>query len=319
MNRVCVVLTLSLVLGAAPGRRAVGQTTEAATAAGIRQPVAALQDCFNRGDAKGLAALWMPDGEFIGPAGRRIVGREQIEAAFDEYFSVNKDRKLQLGIASWRLVNEDVALVDMMTELTPPPEALPSEPVSTMVLVQRNGRWYISSMYEMLTGMPSHRLHLKKLQWLLGDWMEQRDDPPGLVLRTTCDWNSSGQYLIRKFLTGGEGDPTLSGTEVIGWDPRNQRIRSWTFEPDGGFGESTWTRDGERWVIEHRGTLANGSDLSITYLVTPMDADTLKVEAKDRLVNGERQPPLPGIVLKRRTAEAGEDVAPVKVPERVLP
>ncbi len=319
MLRLSFILSLLVVLGVSPGRRVAGQTADTSTEAEIRQAVAALQDGFNRGDAKGLAACWMPDGEFIGPTGRRIVGREEIEAAFHAYFAANEDPKLQLGIASWRLLTGDVALVDLMTELTPAPEGLPSEPVSTLVLVRRDGRWNVGSMYEMLTGVPSHRLHLKKLQWLVGDWMEQREDPPESVLRTTCDWNSSGQYLIRKFLTGGAGDVALSGTEVIGWDPRTQRIRSWTFEPDGGFGESTWTRDGEQWVIAHRGTLANGGDLSVTYLVTPTDVDALRVETKDRLVNGERQPNLPEVVLKRRPAKTGEDAAPVRLPERVLP
>ncbi len=319
MPRYCAILFLGLALGFAPCCRAAEQTVDTPTEVEIRQAVAALQDNFNRGDPKALAARWMPDGEFIGPAGHRIVGREQIETAFDDYFAAHKDSKLQLGITSWRLLTDDVALVDLMTELTPVPEGLPSEPVSTLTLVRRDGRWMIGSMYEMLTMVPAHRLHLKKLQWLVGEWMEEHDDSPGVTLRTTCDWNSSGQYLIRKFLTKGEQGETLSGTEVIGWDPRNHRIRSWTFEPDGGFGESTWTRDGEQWVIDHRGTLTNGGDLSVTYRVTPMDADTLKVEAGDRLVNGEKQPALPEVTLKRRPAKNKTELAPIELPKQVLP
>lgn len=319
MLRLCCSLSLSVVLGIVAGARAAGQTAETSTETGIRQAVTALQERFNRGDPEGLANCWMPDGEFIGPAGCRIVGREQIEAAFDAYFAANEDPKLQLGIAGWRLVTDDVALVDLMTELTPLPEGLPSEPVSTLVLVRHEGRWMIGSMYEILTMVPAHRLHLKKLQWLVGDWMERQEDPPGLALRTTCDWNSSGQYLIRKFLTGADGDQTLSGTEIIGWDPRAQRIRSWTFEPDGSFGESTWTRDGEQWVIQHRGTLANGSDLSVTYRATQIDADTLEIEAKDRLLNGETQPALPAVTLERRPADSDAEAAPVELPKQVLP
>ncbi len=319
MFRLFFVPTLALFLWGVSCCRAAAQTDDKSTELAVRKAVTTLQEAFNRADTKDLAACWMPDGEFIGPAGRRIVGREHIEAAFDEYFAAHEDLELHLGIASWRLVTDDVALVELMTELTPAPENLPTEPLSTLVLVRRDGRWLIGSMYEMLTSVPAHRLHLKKLQWLVGDWMEQRENAPDAILQTTCDWNSSGQYLIRKFLTGGEMGETLSGTEIIGWDPRANRIRSWTFEPDGGFGESTWTRDGERWVIKHRGTLANGSDLSVTYLVTPTAGDTLQIEATDRLVNGETQPALPAVTLKRRVADSDAEAAPIELPNRVLP
>jgi hypothetical protein len=174
-------------------------------------------------------------------------------------------------------------------------------------------------MYEMLTIVPSHRLHLKKLQWLVGDWLEERDDPPRTTSRTTCDWNSSGQYLIRRFLTESDQGETPSGTEIIGWDPRAQRIRSWSFEPDGGFGESTWARDGEQWVIRHSGTLPNGGDLSVTYLVTLIDADTMKVEVKDRTINGERQPALPEVILKRAPVRSDSESGPMELPKKVLP
>ncbi len=319
MPRHSAILSLALVLSVAPYCHADGQAVDKSTEAEIRQAVAALQDCFNRGDAKGLAACWAPDGEFVGPAGQRIVGNEQIEDAFGEYLAAHKDSKLQLGIASWRLVADDAALVDLMTELTPVPEGLHSEPASTMVLVQRDGHWKIGSMYEMRSNVPSHRLQLKRLQWLVGNWMEDNGDPSNVSPRSTCDWNSTGQYLIRKFLVEGEEGETLSGTEIIGWDPRAHRIRSWSFDPDGSFGESTWTRDGEQWVINHHGTPTNGSDLSVTYLITLLDADTLKVEVKDRMVNGEKQPALPEVTLKRLPMKSNPKLAPIELPRQVLP
>ena len=112
------------------------------------------------------------------------------------------------------------------------------------------------------------------------------------------------------------------GTEVIGWDPRLHRIRSWTFDSDGGFGESTWTHDGRRWIIAYTGTLANGDDVSAVHVVTPVDADTMTVQSKDRMIDGQRQPDLPEVTLKRRPGQdetkskAGE---PANPPRHVLP
>ena len=113
-----------------------------------------------------------------------------------------------------------------------------------------------------------------------------------------------------------------AGTEVIGWDPRTHRIRSWTFDSDGSFGESVWTRDGNRWIVKYAGTLADGSDVSVTYLITPVDANTVTVQSKDHLVNGEEQPDLPEVKLTRcpaPTEPKSPPSEPSKPPRHVLP
>ena len=116
-----------------PIARAAEKAGEKSAEGEIRQAIAALEENFNRGDAKGLAACWTPDGEFIGPRGERIVGRQNIEAAFSEFLAAHKTSKLRLGIASWRMVADDVALVDLLTEMTPVPEGVEAKPASTAV------------------------------------------------------------------------------------------------------------------------------------------------------------------------------------------
>ena len=110
--------------------------------------------------------------------------------------------------------------------------------------------------------------------------------------------------------------------QVIGWDPRTHRIRSWMFDSDGSFGESVWARDENRWIVKHTGTLADGSDASVTHIVTPVDADTVTVQSKDHVVNGEKQPDLPEVKLTRRPAKEEPKPGPSepqKPPKRVLP
>ena len=281
MPRHFILLPIVMVLAAVLVARAAEKAGEKSPEAEIRQAIAALEENFNRGDAKGLAACWTPDGEFIGPRGERIVGRQNIEAAFSEFLAAHKTSKLRLGIASWRLVADDVALVDLLTEMTPVPEGVEAEPASTAVLVKRDGRWLIGSMHETLSREPSHYLRLKGLEWMVGDWAAEGTGESGISVRSTCDWTANESYLIRKFTVERKKGVVRSGTEVIGWDPRLRRIRSWTFDSDGGFGESTWTHDGRRWTIAYTGTLANGGDVSSVHVVTPVDADTA-----DRPVEG---------------------------------
>jgi uncharacterized protein (TIGR02246 family) len=319
MPRHTMLFSLTFLLISGPLALAADTADRKSVDRAIHQTIAAMQDSYNRGDTKSLAACWTSDGEFVGPNGERIVGREKIEAAFQEFLKKHPNTKLQLGIAAWHPVTDDVAMADLLSQMTPVPEGVESEPVSNAVFVQRDGHWLIGSMHEMAGNEPGYRLHLKKLQWLVGEWAEDGGEASTALTHSACDWNVSGSYLIRRFSIHRKTGEMLDGTEVIGWDPREHRIRSWTFNSDGSFGESTWTREGDRWNIAHTGTLPKGGDLSVTYVVTPVDADTITVASKDRRVNGQPQPALPEVKLKRLSAKIAPKTPAIEPPKKVLP
>lgn len=189
------------------------------------------------------------------------------------------------------------------------------------MLVKRDGHWLIGSMHESLGREPSPYLRLKCLEWMVGDWAAEATGDAGISVESKCDWTANESYLIRKFTVERKNGVVRSGTEVIGWDPRLRRIRSWTFDSDGGFGESTWTHDGRRWTIAYTGTLANGGDVSSVHVVTPVDADTLTIQSKDRMIDGQRQPDLPEVKLKRFSQGETKSKAaePANPPRHVLP
>ena len=85
----------------------------------------------------------------------------------------------------------------------------------------------------------------------------------------------------------------------IGWDPIKKQIRSWTFDEDGGFGEATWTRDGDRWAIKSELVLADGKKITATNIITHIDADTITWQSKDRTVDGKPVPDVKEIKMKR--------------------
>ena len=141
--------------------------------------------------------------------------------------------------------------------------------------------------------------HLKELEWLVGDW-SSATSKAGLTLRTACDWTTNRAFLIRRITVEGKEALVQSGTEVIGWDPRSRRIRSWVFDSDGGFGENVWVRDDNRWLIKYSGTLADGGEVSATQILIKVDATTSTVQSKDRVVNEAEQLDVPKIELKRQ-------------------
>jgi uncharacterized protein (TIGR02246 family) len=284
------------------------------TPAAVHKTLTALEDCFSRGDAKGLAALWQPDGDFAGPQGERIAGREKIAAAFQAFFAAHKSCKLQFGVVAMRMVTAEVATVDAIAKMTPAPEGLDGEPRTTIVLVLHDGRWLIDSVRESAGGAPSHYGHLKDLAWMVGDWACKTDGPAGVSVQSSCDWTHTGSFLIRKFSSGDMG-----GTEVIGWDPRGHRIRSWIFESDGGFGECVWTGEGDHWTVKYKGVLADGNDVSATRVLTRVDDKTQTFASTDRTINGHKRPDIAKITLKRSSVQETKPTEPAKAPQHVLP
>ena len=273
--------------------------------------LARLETGFASGDAKGLAACWTEDGEFVGPAGERADGREGLEKQFAEAFAARKTPgKLQLRMDHLRVVNKGLALVEAVAEVKPPVAG--GAPTTAFVLVKQGDQWLIESARETIAHLPSQANHLKELAWLAGDWASE-PSKDGVALHSTCDWTANQAFLIRKFKVEGKGAFLHGGTEIIGWDPRTDRIRSWLFDSDGGFGESVWVHDGNRWLVKFSGTLADGSEASATHVLASVDAGTTTMQSKDRIVNGTAQPDVPELVLKR---QAETKPAEAKKPEK---
>jgi hypothetical protein len=154
---------------------------------------------------------------------------------------------------------------------------------------------------------------------MVGEWTGAVSGSPHLSMHSACDWTANHSFLIRKFSVGGNDRNVRSGTEVIGWDPRAHRIHSWIFESDGAFGQSEWTRDGDRWTIKYNGVLADGGDLSATQVLTLVDADTLNLRSTDRHANGEKRPDVAKVTIKRRPSGNAPKPEPAKPPRQVLP
>jgi uncharacterized protein (TIGR02246 family) len=287
---------------------AVAGAQEAPTpAAAQRQEILAvltrMETAFANADAAGLAACYAPKGEFVGHTGASAEGRDGIEKLFKDAFASHKQAKLLLHIQRFRVVNDGLALVEAVAELKP---AMPAggTPLASFVIVKHDGRWLIESAREVTAQMPSQTNHFKDLQWLVGEW-SSATSPAGITVRANCDWTANQAFLIRKFKVEGKAAFLHGGTEIIGWDPRSERIRSWVFDSDGGFGENVWVHDGGapaqqgRWLVKYSGTLADGSAVSATNIVTKVDDTTYTMQSKDRTINGVEQPDVPESTLKK--------------------
>jgi hypothetical protein len=88
----------------------------------------------------------------------------------------------------------------------------------------------------------------------------------------------------------------------LGWDPVQLKIRSWTFDSDGGFSEGTWTATDEGWIVKSTATLPNGQTGSATLTISVKDDDQISVKSFDRIIGDVVEEPFE-ITITRRPPE----------------
>ncbi len=270
----------------------------------LDQVFAKYEKAFNAGDAQAIGALWKSDGEFVGPLGNRIVGREAIEKLFQDYFSRNQGAKLSIKVLSLKEEEQGrVVVAEVVPELSPPPAGKLGSNKATMVLIRSGEKWVIEGIQE-TPDLPASHEHLKALEWMIGSWTsrtaenEKAETEIPIALNTTCQWTANKSFLTRTFAARLQ-QLEVQGTEIIGWDPQAKTIRSWMFESTGGFAQSTWKADGKQWIIDSSGVLSDGTPISAKNTITLVDNDTLSFVSQSRMKGGEKQPDRGPIVLLR--------------------
>ena len=280
---------------AAPlARLATVATTDVAE---IRAAFAGYRHAFNRRDAAALAAHWSEAGCNVDLAsGEVTAGREAVGAVFASLFATDEDAAIDIDVRSIRPVTVDVAVVDGESRIAfGDGEASASR--FSAVVVRKDGRWLLESVSESsLPAAAAARKPLADLAWLTGSW---EDVGEGLTASIRCFWSAGDAFLIRAHTVTVDdapparpqpGDDRIPGllpaagggsrelTEIIGWDPERQVIRSWLFTSDGRFAESTWVRDGDAWRVRTEGRGADEGRSAECMLVRE-GADEVSVRA----------------------------------------
>ena len=133
--------------------------------------------------------------------------------------------------------------------------------------------------------------------WMVGAW---KDEAPGLTVETKVAWTKNGHFLRRSFtVTRGKAPTPIEGTEIIGYDPVAAHLRSWVFDSEGGFAESTWRQDGSKWLMNVKATGPDGSQSTAQHVITKVDANKYTWESLNRTRNGEVLPNLDRIDIVR--------------------
>jgi hypothetical protein len=130
---------------------------------------------------------------------------------------------------------------------------------------------------------------LDELEWLLGEWTGMTDNAVVLV---SAHWCEGGAFIEREVVVQREGQEDIGGTQRIGWDPLTGKIKCWSFDSLGGFGEGYWRQDDKNWIVESQEVLADGSQSMTKTVFTPKGADRIVWEVESSKVDGMSLPKL---------------------------
>jgi len=262
----------------------------------IRATAEAFIRAYNSGDAKALAALFAPESEVIDEYGDRIVGRDKIGDEYSALFESTPRSKLELTTESLRFLGADTAKEEGQIRLQPGDGGPSSVRRYVVFYVKRDGKWQYSCVREDhdITLSPHERL--EPLQWLVGDWLDESVDA---VVQVHSDWSKDGNFLLRDFTMHVQGQPAMTVTERIGWDPLSRQIKSWVFDSAGGYGEGLWTQDATRWIIKSTGVLPDGRVAAATHTIARINDYTYRWASLERTVGGRVVPETESYVMVR--------------------
>lgn len=148
---------------------------------------------------------------------------------------------------------------------------------------------------------------LATLDWLVGNWVGESEKGS---IEFSCRFTKNNAFMIRSFRVAKDSGESMSGMEVIAWDPAQQTIRSWTYDSDGGFGEAIWSQADDRYTMRAKYTLADGGVGSALHAMRYVDDNTFAWKSTNREIDGELQPDTDEVVVKRIAESEAETTLP---------
>ena len=244
--------------------------------AAVRSAMQSFAKAFETRDAKALAAHWTGEGELKTVAGDTVRGRELLETGFSEFFAKTPEVKAEVHPESLRFLSSDSAIEEGSVAVRRGPAEPTTKARYEALFVREDGRWLLARLSE----SPEAEASIADLAWLVGEWKSASGQ--GAEIHTTYSWAPNKKFIHAQF-TIKEKELELGGSQVIGVDPATGSLHTWTFEAEGGVGEADWNPDGDHWVLDAAGTLADGSTLTETNILRRVNDDTFTWQSVDRI------------------------------------
>ena len=262
----------------------------------VRAAIQSYVDAFNSGDADRLASLWSPNGVYNSrTTGEATVGREAMTQSLKEMFA-NQETAPKIAVVtnSIDFVSPNVALERGMATITRPAGEI-DETEYSVVYVKRDGAWLIDRVTEE-TPEPTHYQQLQVLETLIGDWVAEDEE---FRIEISNQWTAKQNFIASQYKITEDGVES-SGLQVIGWDAKDKKIKSWLFDSDGGVVTGTWNKRDDGWSVSSVATLGGGESGSFTGILRLKGDGSFSWEKINQVLDEQLLPNIEEVVLTRQ-------------------
>lgn len=279
---------LSLLIVGCARENASAKTSNSKDEAEIKRNAQAYEEAYNSHDADKVASFWATNAVYVIPDSEETInGRNAIKDYFKELFANKDNPTIKVIVDQIDFQGANKAIENGHVTFTYPNDTQ-DETAYKAENIKENGKWVLQTVREIETGAAtSNSEQLQDLAWLIGDW-EDADENSNINLN--FKWDKNNNFLIEHFAVKVLGREELTGIQIIGWDPGDQKIRSWVFDSDGGIREGSWSKEGDNWVANMKSTLADGKRASSADIYTKVDSNNFTFSMDARDVDGEILP-----------------------------
>lgn len=264
----------------------------------IRAALISLEDAFASKNLEKAIGQFAENAIFVDQAGEQTAGRLALQARLEPLFKQSSAIPL-MGFQpeSIRFPAPGVASVVGIVSRKQGTISLPTTRF-TMLMVRQNDAWRISDITE--TAIQSSRAEdrLADLDWLIGEW---RVDKKDVAAQMKVEWAPGRKFILAKTTITKPDKSEQVDTQVIGWDPRNNRIISWHFDSNGGYGTGVWSANAEqnKWNVDVSGTGADGSLTTATNVFTFKKSGEFSWQSVNRSLDDAPVPDTEALMVQR--------------------
>lgn len=261
----------------------------------ILQSMDKLVVAFNTANLDQLVGSFVKDGELIDEQGNVYQGHDAIRELGKSFFEKYPGSKTIAEIDSVRSIN-DLVLVEGFREINSKDDSSSSLFRFTAIWTKAENGHKLVSFREQSEGvMVSPHEALESLSWLVGDWMNEGTDAR---VKLSYAWSEDRNFILGEIQIAGEDKKLSKSTTRLAWDASEGVIRSWTFDSDGGFGESVWLQTDEGWAMVSAAVTPEGQKGSASVSVVQVDTNRFKLVGKKRVVGTFEEPDFEIVIVK---------------------
>lgn len=255
-------------------------------------------DAFNHKDYNKMASFWAEDATLQNPiTGETAEGRSEIEDYFKHKFENNQNEKILKTNENITLTNSEEATIKAAFQISEENEVKIAGKILIDFVKEDDGKWYILKYREFEKMDPvSHFEKLEKLNWLVGNWIDESDD---VEIHSNWSWDKNKNFLTERFTMKVLDENEFEGFQIFGWDPAQEKIHVWMFDSDGGFGNGTMTEEHNHWYVSMVFTLPDGQIGSSTNIYEKLDDDSYTFSSIARDIEGTVLPNVGPYEIKR--------------------